>query len=183
MKGHKGMSIEVKLDELTKSVLGLTEMMKITAANQERLIAGQAAAIEKVEPAKRTRSSKKEDSATGTEEKTPAAEPEKVEVVGRVVSNDELKEIGGKFLTAAKDSGPDALTAARDFMNTLLEEFGSPKLTGPETTLDAEQRKKAAFYIERKGAGLPVDLNADYDFDGDPTQAGGAVAATEDEDF
>ena len=61
--------------------------------------------------------------------------------------------------------------AAAEKMNGILEHFGlTGKLTGAESKLDAEQNKRAKFFIERWTAGLEVDFTADYDFDGDPTQ-------------
>ena len=57
------MSLEAVLAENTQAMASLTEMLKVTAANQERLIAGQQAALEKVDaPARaRTTRAKKDD--------------------------------------------------------------------------------------------------------------------------
>ncbi|MBB5986007.1 hypothetical protein [Sphingobium lignivorans] len=182
------MALEEALLEATKGMAALTEMLKITAQNQERLIAGQAAAIEKVQPETRTRTRAKKDeptpaaapAETETAEAPPPASTDSSPTFTTEVSDDELKIVASTYLAGEKDKGMEALQIAKDFIPSIAAEFGSPKLCGPESKLTPAERVKAWFFLKRKSAGLPVDFNGDYDFDGDPTQ-GGEPAAPEDD--
>lgn len=172
----------------------LTDALKQNTATLERVIVGQQAALEKLEGVKpattRTRKPKEDapaaDDAAGnapqeaapTASATPAATPAaKPAADARVVTQDDLRKAAGE--AKAKD---EAGTLA--LMKSLLSHFGSPKLVGPESTLDADQLKQAEFYLKRLAAGCSVDLKADYDFDGDPAQGddGGATANPSDSD-
>lgn len=178
------MSIEAALAGLTEATtkntetaLALIAALKVTNEYQERLVAGQAAAIEKVEAPKRTRGAAKAAEPAKTEE--PAQEPAQ-ETTG--VSDDDLRDLAGTYLGGKNEKTPltaEQVTERRGFIAAMMKELGTAKLCGPESTLDDDGRKKAAFYIRRASEGLKVDFSADYDFDGDPTQ-GGAVEEEED---
>lgn len=171
------MSIEAKIDDLNTNMLALIAALKVTGENQERLIAGQAAAIEKVEASKQTRTRAKKD------EQAPAAEkPESQDDTPTVtVSDDDLRQVAGDFLKGDGKLTAEQVTERRDFVASVMAELGTKKLCGPESTLDADGRKKASFFIKRKGEGLKVDFGADYDFDGDVTQGGEPEASAEDD--
>lgn len=187
------MSIEAALAALTDAVQKNTETslaviaaLKVTGENQERLIAGQAAAIEKVEAPKRTRAKKDEAPADAAEkvDTPPAADTSNT----RVVSDDDLRALAGNWLGGKGVDGKadEKLEKAqiderRAFIASLMTELGTAKLCGPESKLDEDGRKKASFYIMRKAEGLKVDFGADYDFDGDVTQGGEPEAAAEDD--
>lgn len=162
----------------------------------ERVVAGQAAAIEKIEAPKTPR--KKAEPAAATEQQAadqapPAAEttqaaaaeqqaPVETEVTDEDVKNAALAWMAKEDPAGAADPSKKDAAKRGECAKKLMEivaSFGlGGKLTGPESQLDAEQRKQALFFIRRWSAGLEVNFSADYDFDGDPTQ--GAAAAEED---
>lgn len=169
------MSLEAALADNTASNKGLTAALLTVAANQEKLLAGQAAAIEKIEG--------------GKAGKTPAT-PKKTETVkptpaANVVTDEALKNAAVAWMNASTKGKSDADAKAikgdaAKFLGDILTFFGcGGKLTGAESKLDDDQRKQAKFFIERKAAGLPVDFSADYDLDGDVKQ-GAAAEAEED---
>lgn len=173
------MSIEAKIDELNTNMLALIAALKVTGENQERLIAGQAAAIEKVEAPKQTRTRTKKDEQAPAADPTPEPEPALTATV--TVSDDDLRQAAGDFLKGDGNLTAEQVTERRDFVASVMAELGTKKLCGPESTLDADGRKKAAFFIKRKGEGLKVNFGADYDFDGDVTQGGEPEASAEDD--
>lgn len=162
----------------------------------ERVIAGQTAAIDKIEAPKAARAKKSTETETpattsaadtapdaATETVTPAASVE--------VSDDDVKTVALAWMAAIDPAGAAdpakkdlaKRTACADFFKAIVENFGlSGTLTGPKSELNAEQRAQALFYIRRKAEGLGVDFNADYDFAGDPAQGGVAEADAGDDD-
>lgn len=167
------MSLEEALDRNTAALLTV-------AGNQERLLAGQQAAIDKIEGTKAGKA------ATPPKDKTPAATPQPTAavVVAGVVSDEMLKNAAVGWMSASTKGKAEAEAKvikgeAAKFLGEILAHFGcGGKLTGAESKLDDEQRKQAKFFIERKAAGLTVDFSADYDFDGDVKQ--GAAAESDD---
>jgi hypothetical protein len=161
------MSLEQALADNTAALKAHTAVMTTVAANQDRLLVGQQAAIDKIEGGgKGGKGKPAETKETKTDKKNTATETADADVKKTAVAWMEGKDDAAK-------------KAAGAFLADMLAHFGcGGKLTGPESKLNAEQRKQAKFYIERKAAGLPVDFNAEYDFDGDPKQ--GAAAAEED---
>jgi hypothetical protein len=196
------MSIEAALAELTaalqentKTSLAVLAALNVTASNQERLIAGQGAAIDKVEagkatPAPRTRKKATEEPAvmeTGADVAEPVSEPEAKKPAARVITEDDLRTLAGEWLSAQTD--PAKRKEVGEFCKDVAENFGKKKLVGPVVEGkehlgagidDPEELKQAWFFISRKQAGLPVDFKADYDFDGAIDQ-GAAPAAADDE--
>jgi hypothetical protein len=140
----------------------------------ERVVAGQALAIEKIEPAKTAKSTKTKDTPAAGAAPTP--EPEKAvetitEAADTVVSDADVKAAAVAWMDGK--SKEDRLEASKK-LTAALAFFGvGGKLTGEESKLDDDQRKQAKFFIERWAAGLTVDFNTDYDFDGEPTQDAG----------
>lgn len=200
------MSIETMLAELTAAIqkntetsLALIASLGTTAANQERLIAGQAAAIEKVEggkaPAARTRGRPaKADEPAATESGAGAAaaasESEPAGPNVRVVSEDDLRTLAAGWM---KEQTTDTdRTTVGEFLKAVAENFGKKKLVGPVVEgkehlgagiSDPDHVKEAWFFISRKKAGLSVDFSGDYDYDGDPTQGAPVAAAPADDEF
>lgn len=194
------MSIETLLAEQTAAITTNTSTMDkliaalaVTAQNQERLIAGQAAAIDKVEGAKTTRKTKAEKEAealtggvvgnaepaatvSGVAGATTAAEP-------KVISEDDLRTLATGWITAdGAEKGSEIYKTRGTFMAGVASHLGSPTLAGPKATLDADGRKKAHFYISRKKAGHDVDFGVDYDFDGPHDQDTASAPVDEEED-
>lgn len=178
------MSLELALAENTAVNAALTEVLKQVVGNQERLLAGQIAAIDKIDGVKSGgRAGKKETPAPVAE--TPVAPPTVAETPAApaapaapapVVTDDQIKAAAHAWMTDKSEA--DRLAAAK-FLGEIMTSFGvGGKLTGPESKLDDEQRRQALFFIQRKAAGLEVNFSADYDFTGDPTQ--GAAAAGDD---
>lgn len=163
------MSLETHLAENTAAAKELTAALTRVAENQERLIAGQEKAIEKIEAGKgaASRTTKKAESAPEKSTPEPAAEKKAAEETG--VTDADVKAAATAWMNG---KSKEQRAEAAEFIFAMLDEFGidNRMLTGPESKLSAEQRKQALFYIQRKAAGLPVDFKADYDFDGDPTQ-------------
>ena len=108
------MSLEQALAENTLAIKELVAAMKITGENQERLIAGQAAAIAKVDEGKapatrRKRGSEAEPAATAHEAVVaePVSEKPAPSAGVKHPSHDELKAIATDFLSKSKP-GSDA---------------------------------------------------------------------------
>lgn len=195
------MSIEAALAELTAATqkntetsLALIAALGTTAANQERLIAGQAAAIEKVDAGKspatatrtRGRPAKTENADTASEAPAAAAASEPT---GRTVSEDDLRTLAAGWMK--EQTGDTDRTTVGEFLKSVAENFGKKKLVGPVVEgkehlgsglSDPDEVKQAWFFISRKKAGLPVDFGSDYDWDGAIDQGKAAAVAVE-EDF
>ena len=163
----------------------------------ERVIAGQTAAIDKIEAPKAARAKKADTPAAETQATTPAADTAPATVTPAAVtpaaevSDDDVKTVALAWMAAIDPAGAAdpakkdlaKRTACADFFKAIVENFGlSGTLTGPKSELNAEQRAQALFYIRRKAEGLGVDFNADYDFAGDPAQGGVAEADAGDDD-
>lgn len=169
------MSIDTAIADLMKSVAGLTAALEVNTANLERVIAGQAAAMEKLEGTKatgtRTPRAKKEDATPKTEDAPKVEEkpknPDKPKAAALPKNADELKTFVSAWTGGTDDA--DERAARVQFLKDIAAELGvAPKfaeLAGAEDGI-----KKTVFYINRKKEGLKVDFGADYDLDGDPAQ-------------
>lgn len=172
------MSLEAALAENTAALNAHSELLKVVTANQERLLAGQQAAIDKIEAPRAARTSRKAaDAPKGNSE--PAATASGAADAGGVsdegVSVDALFEYASGYLAEfnPKTAGDKADAAKHQergkfLMGMLSDEFGGAKI---KEISDADDRKRALFYLKRFAAGQPVDFKADYDFDGEPAQA------------
>lgn len=172
------MSLEALLAENTAALTTNTAIL-------ERVILGQEVAMAKLEgvtTARKPRATKAAEDAAlpagnvASNESAPVATatPAAAAVSASDPTQDDLKALAMKWRETAADQ------AAKDVQNALLvaivAKIGAVKLTGPEGPTDPDQIGQAMFYIGRAAAGLPVDLNADYDFDG-PVDQGVAAAA------
>lgn len=179
---------------LEQFIAALQENTATTAKNNElleRVVAGQNAAIEKIEaPKTQRKKAEPETPAAAPAAETPAQPETKTPVATTDVTDDELKAEALAWMAdvdpagAADPTKKDVAkrTACADFFKAIVTNFGlNGTLTGPKAELDGEQRAQALFYIRRRRAGLPVDFNAEYDFDGDPAQGGAAASASDDE--
>lgn len=183
------MSIEAKIDELIGTMTGLTTALNAVAANQERLLAGQAAAIDKVEAPKTTRRKKADETTeaqpeaevTGNVEPAPtasgavAAASASNEVVGP--TDEQVKATAVAWVGTTEDVAEKQRRA--QWLQDMIVGMGVPDdrpmkmLTGPEAKLTGEHRKKAVFFIKRAhklGGTQHVDFSAPYDFDEAPDQ-------------
>jgi len=174
------MSLEAALAENTAAVLAHIEVLKQIGVNQERLLAGQSVAIEKVEAFKATRARKKPDDAPAAEPKKngePAGTASGAGDAGSVSEStaptaDELFAYASGYLAEFKDKDATKYQERGKFLkSTLASEFGDKKIKELD---DETDRKRMMFYLKRFAAGLKVDLAADYNFDGDPTADAGA---------
>lgn len=174
------MSLEAALETHAAALNRNSDLLAKVVDNQARLLAGQEAALAKLDTAKPSGSSrgstKKDDPKPPTEEKKPASE-----TASRTISDDDLRAAGAAWM---KGKSETERNDAFDKMNSVLEHFGlkGTKITGPDSKLDADQRKQAWFYIQRWNAGLDVNFSADYDFDGDPKQDAAAPEAESEND-
>lgn len=186
------MSLEAEITELRGSVAALTEVVKAQTAISERLLAGQQAAIEKLEAAKPassgTRTRKPKDEPQGNAE--PAATEsgaadaktasEEKSFLPDVKDADGLKAHVGAWTGATEDADERAKRVG--VLKAMAEHFGcAPKFA--ELAADSDRLKQSLFFIERAKAGLPIDFSADYDFAGDPKQDGGVAAVVEEDEF
>lgn len=187
------MSLEAALAENTAAILAHIEVLKQIDQNQQRLLAGQSAAIDKVEAPKATRSRKAKDEAPAPtpepEAVKPAAEEPAVTESGvddadsaSEVTTDDLRQfivtwlregLGGKDPAKVKKGEEKATPeeqaeygARGKFMQAVFGEFGVSAVTG----ITADDLPRAMFYFQRKAAGKDVDFGAEYDFTGDPAQ-------------
>lgn len=184
------MSLEAEIAELRGTITALTEVLKQQIAVTERVVAGQAAAIEKLEAAKpssagtRTRKQKEEPAAAADEGKSNDAPADTASGAADASSASEEKkpahptgadlEAHIKAWTGSTDDADERakrVAVLRDIATHFGGKGFAPLIENP---------REAYFYVERAKAGLTIDFKADYDFDGDPAQ-GGSAAATEDE--
>jgi len=167
------MSLEAALLENTKALTALVGIMTQTQANQERLLAGQQAAIDKIEGAKASGRATPKDKTVDkpSETKTETKTEPKTETKAKTgtVTDDMVKAAAAAWTNGKTTEEKKALFTK---VNEMLDFFGlaGSKITGPESKLDDEQRKQTLFFIKRWSEGLEVNFSADYDFDGDPCQ-------------
>ena len=186
------MSIEALLERVA---VGLERV----ADNQERLIAGQQAAIEKIEQPKAKRETKAEKEAREKAEaaaagdKAPAAEEPKGNAENAATASgagaasnasdgptdEQLKATAVAWVGQVTE--PEQKTGRAEWLQRMVKSLlGVPAdsaemlmLTGPDSKLTADDRKKAVFFIKRAhklGGTEHVDFTAPYDFDEAPDQ-------------
>ena len=191
------MSLEQKLEEATNAMTALATIMEKVVHNQERLLAGQQAAIEKVAAGnpetaiRRRRKPKNPDAETQTTEESPAATESGEQ--GATTASDtkaekpaadtkatpKFADVAQKWLGKA-EKGSDEYKARGAKLMGILGHFGAGKMSElPETAED-----EAMFYLKRHVKGLTVTYGAAYDFAGDPEQPEPEVVevATEEDD-
>lgn len=180
---------------MTGSIEALTAALTRNSDLLERVIAGQEAAIAKLEggSAPRTTRSRKaaaeevadagkaapastasgDTGAGAAANDAPAASPLKA-IIDAITDADTMKAFVQKWTQGTEDA--DERKKRVDLLKAIAQHLGV------ETKFDALVPHKAqtVFYIERSKAGCSVDFAADYDFDGDPAQ-GGAPAASDDD--
>lgn len=176
------MSLEAALAENTAALLAHAELLKQIDHNHQRLLAGQQTAIDKVEAPKPTRTRKAKDETPPADEPKGNAEPadtasgaaDASSASDDGVTTEALLGYATGYLNefnpkTAGDKADAAKYQARGkfLMGMLSGEFGVAKI--PEIA-EADDRKRALFYLKRFVAGKDVDFKADYDFDGEPDQ-------------
>lgn len=172
------MSIETLLERVA---VGLERV----ADNQERLIAGQAAAIEKVEQPKAKRETKAEKAAREAAEKgneeavsTASGAADAGSAASDGPTDEQLKSTAVAWVGTTED--PEEKKRRGEWLQAMarhmLGETDASKmlmLTGADSKLTAEHRKKAVFFIKRahKLNGTEhVNFAAPYNFDEAPDQ-------------
>jgi len=159
----------------------------------ERVVAGQQAAIDKIEAPKAARTRKAdaptEPAATQETSSGPAAEPVSgpaaepvvepaAASTGRNISDDDVKGAALNWMKQVDPTGQDIpkRTECAQWLTSIVASFGlTGKLTGADSVLDDVQRKKARHFILRKTLDLPVDFAGAYDFETDPVAPAAAV--------
>ncbi|MEG3175805.1 hypothetical protein U1872_06155 [Sphingomonas sp. RB3P16] len=187
------MSIETLLAENTAAMNALAAALAAQTAVSERVVAGQAAAMEKLEAAKSgtTRASTKTTKATEPEKKV---EPAATESGAGAAAN--ASDSTGPDLSKIVDA--DTLKAhimgwvGKDqtfqdkprgqLLYDMAAHFGCGAKFA-ELASTPERIKQAVFFVERAKLDLPVDVTAAYDFDQSPDQAEPGAAAASDDDF
>jgi len=176
------MSIEAALEANTAATLVNNSLL-------ERLLAGQEAALAKIEPPKASRApaaakakEPETPAPTAKEPETPAPTAEESTAAAFTPhidpnDDDKMKAWVGGWMNA--DNGAHKPDRGA-FMKSVLAEFGVSTLTNDTGIKGADNRQRAYFYFARKMAGLPVDFKADYDFASDPTAGPSAAAADDD---
>lgn len=201
------MSLETKIEELTGTVAALTIIIQQQLAVQERLLAGQAKAIETVaagNPAVPTRRGRKAaekeavdtpntsdepaDTASGADDASSAADEPAAEVVEekRKPATEEKAKLtfavaAKKWLDQKEQGSAEYKVRGKTIMG-ILGNFGAAKMS----EVPAENEDKAMFYLKRAASGLTINFDAEYDFEGDPKQdepVADAAPADEDEDI
>ena len=183
------MSLELKIETLTATLARNNELMEqLVATRQEGLAKIEAlsdtkggaedAAAAAEKPARRTRATKAEPAPAAKEE------PKKVKASKHLpkLDDESIRAYMGEWMGTFKtkeDRQPHV-----EFIKSVQEYFGTATLVG-DTGIPLDDRKQAMFFIARHREGLPVNFDADYDFDGEPTQGGAEEtdAAAEDDEY
>lgn len=156
------------IDAFFTQMGALTAALTRVADNQDRLIAGQEAAMAKLET-KSTGSGRGKAAAKKAEEKAPEPEPKSFLPAIKTGDADALKAHIGGWTGATDDA--DEKKARVAFLKDMANHFGCEAKFG-ELAADDDRLKQTLFYVERKKVGLDVNFSHDYDFDGDPAQDG-----------
>jgi hypothetical protein len=184
------MSIETLLAELRDAVDRNTQQLQVIEAGRQasldQLVKAQGAAAE---TAPKTRGRKKaeepaaapETGVTGEQNPAPGETPAATATttaptVDVTAIDNELKQATADYIGGgATDDEKKARTAN---VVSIMDHFGT-KLVGSQSTLDADQKQQALFYVKRFAAGCTVNFSQEYDFAGDPTQGSAAPAEEE----
>ena len=162
-------STPLTVDAFFAVMTNLTAALTRVADNQDRLLAGQQAALDKIETKAPSTRGKGKGAAAEPETQAPEAGPESEK--GRfpqhtVTDADGLKTFATGWIGEA--DGDEKQARVRFLNETCAHLNVAPKF--PEIAANAEALKKLVFLIARRQAGQAVDLAAGYDFDGDPAQ-------------
>jgi len=173
--------------DLLAGFAALTEVTKANTAILERVVAGQEAALAKLEGTKPATTGrgrpKKDETPAGNVEpaatETPAAAAESAYEAPKITTSDELKA----YISAWTGGAPNDEDRAKRVQ--LLKGIAAKYGVNPNFTELLPHAAKAVFLVDRaKALGVDgVDLGADYDFAGHPEQEVAAPAATSDDEF
>lgn len=109
----------------------------------------------------------------------PAAADKNAQPVPAGVTAEQAATAFGAWFGETDEEGERA--KRRGFVEQIVAKLG-----GRVSELEPAKARQAVFYLRRKRAGLDVDFEAAYDFDGSPTQeltAAAAPAASADDDL
>lgn len=171
------MSLETKIEELTGAVSALSALVATQVAIQERLVAGQAAALEKIDAGKdkvaaaprRSRAAKEEPEATATPK---TAEPAPTESGAEDADSASNKPAAYSFADYTKawlnsqEQGSAEYKRRGKLLMSILGNFGAGKIS----EVDEKHHAAAVFFVKRDEAGKTIEFDAEYDFAGDPAQ-------------
>ncbi len=169
------MSIESKIDDLIAAVAANTEAVAAQTAIQERLLVGQQAALEKIDGGKAAATGKGKAATSrakkAEEDKKKPADTESQEEDAKTAStekdveDEDFATYAKAWLNSVKDGSAEYKRRGKLLMG-ILAHFGAGKMS----ELDKKNHHKALFFLKRDEAGMVVEFDADYDFDGDPAQ-------------
>lgn len=157
-------TLKTMLEEETNGKARSTALDAINAALAEK----QAASDEAETADGEAEAAEQEKSAEKAE---PAVDDKNAQPVPTEVSGEAIKKAFGNWFGETDDE--DERAARRAFVSTIVEKLG-----GNLSELHLENRRMSIFYLRRKRAGLEVDLDAEYDFNGSPTQDAPAAKET-----
>ena len=170
------MTTPITVESVLTNITALTAAITRQSDIQERLLAGQEAALAKLEgakPARTPRAAKVTETAApaAAEEPAPKEEPaaavETQSFLPDVSSLEKFEAFCKGWVVAAADA--EAKKDRVAFAKAVADNFGV-EAKFPAMFPHAEQ---VAFYFLRKAEGCKVDFNAEYDFTGDPAQGDG----------
>lgn len=182
---------------LEESIIANTEAVNRNSDLLERVIAGQEAAIAKIEGATgrsagtRTRATTKTETqqeakpeaAAAAEGKASSAQQGSENHLGiTAFDNDSVRAYVQEELIAKIEDAKAREALVKEFiLPVLCPHFGVKMPFGPEGLKTEEERQQLVFYIKRHIAGLEVNLSQDYDYDG-PIDQGAAESSGGDAD-
>lgn len=176
------------IEEAFGKVDALIGALTRVADNQDKLIAGQAAALAKIDEGKGSATTRKPRASKTEEAPAAAAAAEEAPAAGflpsvKVGDTDAFKGVIQPWLSEAPKGTPEA-NERLSFLRALADHLGvEPKGFFGPVSADADKLKEALFLFLRKKGGHDVTFGADYDLDGDPAQDAPAAAADDDSDF
>jgi len=100
-----------------------------------------------------------------------AASDKNAQPVPQGVTAEQAREAIGAWVSETDDA--DERAKRTEFVAKIVGKLGSRI-----GELDSAKARQAVFYLRRKRAGLDVDFDAGFDFDGSPTQTAPAAAAS-----
>lgn len=187
--------LEEKIEALTlaldKNTAQIGELLAATGTNTktlETLIAGREEALEQLtskdaepkKPAKKKPAAKKAEPEPETKaEEKPAAEPE---AWNPDLSPEAMRDAFTPYLTGTSDEAEKKTRVSN--VTAILNELGAESINpkeGKKHLESEDDKRKALFYVSRFTAGLPVDFNADYDFNADPLTQESASGGSDDD--
>ncbi len=168
------MSIEALLKEHTEAIRENTEQLRLMNAGRDAALEKLTSNDASTATATRKPRAKKEETAAAEPAKTEPAKDEPAAASAAAnwnpdVSDDGLRKLAQTLVAKVKPDGSNKAEIS-GLLASINQELGTAKLVGPDSTLDDDGKRKAAFFLTRFINDMPVDFNADYNFGEDPTR-------------